>query len=381
MKELRDSPAHAMTTDTANATSGHALKLALLYLTIRGLPELAAWAWVMLPESIRFGLMEGQWAGAVLLLPPQPMGLFHAVPMSFQYLLSSWSVLVIEVLLVFLASAWYLRRRPVDGKARPAARAWLVMALATLAWSVVLRYLVLGFLVDRQLAQLDSGLAFDELYGYIFRSYWLTVPVFYASTVLWALLPVWLHFRTLGRPLGVTADGPHMVALKRASVAGGFFLGFTLLHYLLLQLVLGLWAWAVTARDIYIPTEELQRLGLPLVFSQILAPTVACAVAAWLYSRHAQWRSGSAFQLVIGPVLAGGAVLALVNLICLTLLWLLYYVDYGLVSGILLGVAYRPEAGAALLVAFNAFSLILLCVLTIALRGPRGTPAAYSARS
>lgn len=370
-----------MTSHQSTLTRRHALQLSLLYLLIRGIPELASWVWVMTPDAIRFALAEGPAAWILRLLPPQPLGLFHAVPILFQYVFNSVSVLAIEVLLVFLFSAWLLTKRPWDSERKPVAKAWLIMALATLAWSVVLRHLVLGLLIDHQLEPLNAGLPLDELTGHLLRSYGLAAPLFYLTTVVWAGLPVWLHDRALTR---LSGGAVHTVAmappLKQACVAASFALGFLLLHDALVQGPgFGLWSWVVHTKDIFIPTEELQRLSMPLVFSQLLAPTIAGALAAHLYSRNAHLRADTVFQLIVGPLLAGVAVLALTDLICLALLWLLFYIDYGLAAGVLLGVAYRPVVAYVPLVIFNLFSLVLLCCIAVFLRGPL-VRFAYSAK-
>lgn len=363
-----------MTSQTSTLAHRYALGLSLLYLALRGLPDLFAWADLPLPGSLERHLAENPGSWLLYLFPPLPLEQFYYVPIGFQRSLNSLSTLLIETAVVFLFSAWMLKNRAWTRDGRVSAKAWFVMGAVTLLWAVVVRHLLFWFLITRQIAQFNADLPFDALPGFLWQSYWEVVPLFYLSAPLWAALPVWLHFRALGRAPDIRPDSAPAEAapLKRACVLAGFLLGFMLLHYGLLQLLyLGFWPWAAELRDVFIPQEELEAAALPLTLSQIVMPLLAGLLAAFLYSRNAQAYRDSGWHLRARPLLAGMAALAMTNLLCLALFWLVAFADYGLLAHLVQGIGYDPEVALVLLVLFNLFSLLLLCCVTLFLRGPR----------
>lgn len=336
------------------------------------MPELFSWSGLPIPGPLERHLVANPDSWVLHLFPPLPLDLFFHVPVDFQRPLNSLSLLLIETVVVFIFAAWMLKTRPRAADQQGAAKAWLLMVLATLVWSFLARNLLLGLLVRRQIARFDSDIAFDDIALYLLQSYWEALPLFYLSIPLWACVPVWLHFRML-RP-GTLADArpaPEAAPLTRACTLASFLLGFLLLHYGLVQGVyLGLWPWIAETRDIFIAQEELELASLPLVLSQIVMPLIAGVLAAVLYSRKAPSQGAGGFQLVALPLLSGVGALALANLLCFSLVWLVAYADYRLIEGLLLGFAYDPEGGGfLLLMGFNLVSLLLLCGVTLFLRG------------
>lgn len=364
-----------MTARTSVLTRRRVFLLALIYLLIRGAPELLASGWGLLPEAIRFDVHDGKAAWLHYVFPPLPLTLSAPVPYSFQSGLNAWAVLFIETALVFIMAAWGVKRRPWVARHKSGHSAWVVMAVATLVWSVVLRQMLLGVMVRRQIAQLDSGMSFDALSAFLMQSYWTAAPVFYASAPVWAGVPVWLHFRAM-RGQGDAASGLTGLgmapALKRACVLTSFTLGFMLVHFGLLQgLFMGLWPWFAEVNDVYIPSEELRQLGLSLTLGQVLAPTAASVLAGYVFSRNADSYLDNWRQLIGLPLLAGVAALVLTNLVLLVVVWLAFYASYDLASGLLLAVAYQPQMGYVYLAVFNILSVLLLCAVAAFLRGAR----------
>lgn len=354
----------------------HALQLALIYALIRGFPDLLSWVWVFASEPFRLFLFEHFEAWLPRVLPPLPIELVGHVPSGFQDSLNTWSLFFIEGALVFLASAWLLSKRPSLLENGVPRRAWVVMVLATLAWSTVFRHLVFKTFIAWQFVYFNFDGPFDSLWEQVWKMYWQASVLFYVSTVVWAGLPVWLHVRALRKGVGaefVTTSVPAMrQPLVGSCVFVSFLLGFTLMHTFLLQsLVMGLWPWLAATRDIYMPLESLNEAAIPMTLGQVLMPVIAGILAAALYSRAAPAMADSRFRVMAGPVLAGAAVLLLANLACLVLVWILAYANFGVMSGILMGLAYEPDLIWVALVVFNLFSVLLLLGVTLFVRGPR----------
>lgn len=371
-----------MTINSSTHTRRHALKLSLLYLLIRGTPELFAGLWGFLPQDTRVAFFESSAAWLHYLFPPVPPTLLTHVPYGFQSSLNGLSGVFIETALVFIFAAWGLKHRSGAVHHTPGRKAWWVMILATLVWSVVVRQVVLGFMVRLQMKQLDSSMSYEAVSTYLTSSYWVSMPVFYLSTLVWAWVPVWLHYRAWGTPDGSSSEVISMApALKRACVLASFVLGFMVLHYGLLQaFVMGLWPWLAEANDIHIPFEELEKSGLPLTLSQVITPMLAGLIAAFVFSRNGGHYADNRLKLITLPILAGIVTLALANAIVLVLFWIVSYVSYDLVFGLLLSVAYQPEMGYVLLAVFNILSVLLLCAVAAFLRGARSqTPSTSTA--
>jgi hypothetical protein len=88
------------------------MAVALVYLIIRAVPDFLIYSAVIVPGTTR-AIARTLGPFLKFFYPSLPPFLFD-VPFRFQIVLSLLPVLVIEVLLVFLFSAWFLRWRPAD---------------------------------------------------------------------------------------------------------------------------------------------------------------------------------------------------------------------------------------------------------------------------
>ena len=73
---------------------------------------------------------HGLWLRYVYSVVPVPL---HSVPFGFQRALALLPLLIIEVLFVFLFSAWFLRRKPWAASSNKMSR-WIILILATVIW-------------------------------------------------------------------------------------------------------------------------------------------------------------------------------------------------------------------------------------------------------
>src|SRR5690606_10582112 len=133
------------------------------------------------------GATYGDWIR--YFLPVVPLQIF-SVPLGFQYTLALLPVLIIEVLLVFLFSAWFMLRRPGAFTPAHGPRRWIILVLAVLLWSYLARMLVLGYIEDRWIDQLQLLRASDNWFTLmpplLLKANRTLTTILYATTPLWA---------------------------------------------------------------------------------------------------------------------------------------------------------------------------------------------------
>lgn len=299
-----------MPADDSALTTRYALRVALIYLVIRSLPILLLYIINALPAETYLAVVENHGPWLAHFYPVMPVWLM-SLPVGFQEALVLFPVLMIEVLLVFLLSTWFLRRRPwvVHSGDR---RRWVLLVLAILIWSFGVRHQVLAQVQSAVTAELLAGQDeagwLEALPFLLIQAHWKLAAVFYATALLWAWLPVWLHFRFARKAAGATIpdspDAGGASGLSRSVVFASFLLGCLLLHFALVQsFYLGLWPWL--AGQVRAPLDGFDEAGLPLILSQILFATLVCALAAWVYTRRFVAGAGSAVWQGCKVLLAG----------------------------------------------------------------------------
>lgn len=378
-----------MPVDDSTLTKRHALKITTIYLLIRCIPELVLLVVNFLPADIFASLAGYHEAWLYHLYPVIPVYLM-GVPFGFQQVLALLPVLIIEALLVFLFSAWFLRRNPAAA-GRTGAGPWVMLALATLVWSCAIRLQVLGYvhdaIRDELLQRQHDANWLDVLSLLLTKAHWSLSALIHVTMPLWAGVPVWLHFR-FGRTLagaavmttsGSTAAsasttkntvttgavrGPGMaVPLQRATVFASFLLGCLLLHIALVQAIyMGLWPWAVERSGAYVPLDMLDEISLQLSLSQIVVSAMVCALAAYIYLRRFTVTTTSMVRLVVKPLLSGAFAYLLMCFVFLALVWLVLWLNPGFMNSFLKQLSYAPESGFVFIIALNVCALILLCV-------------------
>lgn len=360
---------------TTASPARHALKVALVYLLIRGFSSLYLYIMAALPiEAVRQLLQDDRWSWLYALYPVVPVQVFN-LPLNFQDSLAILPVLLMETLLVFLFSSWRLSRRPWLAGAADARPRWLPLILATLLWSCLVRSQLLSYvnggLIDELLALQKSGANFDTLGRFTLSARWTITAIIYASIPLWALVPAWVHFRFAGRRMAATPrTEPAMTAsLQRSSAFAAFLLGFTILHSILtLAVYTGLWPLAAEAAGLHLPWETLRRMDLPLTLGQIVFAILAGALAAYIYARRPHASILSGFQTFIKPALAGMAAYLLTSLAMLALSWAAAYLRPGVFTSLLRDLDRHPESSLPLALALNLLAVILLCAAGSRLR-------------
>lgn len=377
--------------DNIFQTRRYALKIALIYLLIRGIPDLLLVVVSSLPlETVKF-LTEthGEWLRHIY--PVVPLQLL-SVPFGFQQALALLPVLVIEVVLVFLFSAGFLRRRPWAATSRNASR-WIIFIFATLIWSWAIRHQVLAYLqsfsIDELRALQNEADWIDKLPPLLRKASWTLTAVLYATTILWAWLPSWLHFRFAKKPTDLVSNANTedvanrrgtidiAIPLQRATVFASFLLGCLVLHFALVQIVyIGLWPWAAESLRINVPMDQLNALDLPLSFSVIVLSGLACALAAHVYVRRFKINSASTRQLIINPLWAGIAAYLLTCFLFLAVAWFAIWLNPALVDSLPRQLSRTPKDGIAFAIALNIGSLVLLCLMSGRLRA---SPRRWSA--
>ena len=178
---------------------------------IRSLPILLLYIINALPAETYLAVVENHGPWLAHFYPVMPVWLM-SLPVGFQEALVLFPVLMIEVLLVFLLSTWFLRRRPwvVHSGDR---RRWVLLVLAILIWSFGVRHQVLAQVQSAVTAELLAGQDeagwLEALPFLLIQAHWKLAAVFYATALLWAWLPVWLHFRFARKAAGATIpDSP-----------------------------------------------------------------------------------------------------------------------------------------------------------------------------
>lgn len=369
-----------MPVDDSTRTKRYALKIALIYLLIRCIPDLVLYAVNSLPAETFLSLVESHDAWLRHIYPVMPVHLL-SVPFGFQQALALLPVLVIEVLLVFLFSAWFLRRKPWAAYSTTKRR-WVILILATVIGSLAVRHQVLAyfqtFATDELLARQNDTDWLDDLPFLLMKAHWSLTVVLYATTPLWAGLPTWLHFRFAKKPADATADADGIastsvagmaIPLQRATVFVSFLLGCLMLHIVLVQATyMGLWPWAVEMSRIHIPLDMLNEMGLLLSLGQIVFAMVMCALAAYVYVCRLTINTAPTVQLVVRPLLAGVVAYLLTCFLFLALTWLVIGLNPGLIHSVSRQFSYAPESGIVFIIALNIGALALLCVMSGRLR-------------
>ncbi|WP_186332239.1 hypothetical protein [Bordetella genomosp. 13] len=362
----------------------HALKIALAYLLIRGIPDLLLVLLDLLPPETFEALVRTHEAWLRHVYPIVPMQVLN-VPQGFQQALALAPVLAIEVLLVFLFSARILRRRPWAA-AGAGARGWIVFIAAALVWSFALRHQLLAYvqgLSFEGLRRLHEAADLDQMAPFLRREYWTLTAVIYASAPLWAWLPTWLHFRSARASAGAISNTvvppvePGVPALRRPTVFATFLLGCLGMHVALLQAVyMGLWPWMAELADVDLPMEALNGLSLPLALGQIGLAGLACAVAAHVYARRVEFADDGAFPMVLKPLLAGIGAYLLTSFVLLALAWLAAWASPGLVYSLPRQFAGDPQSALPWAVAVTIAAFVLLCLASGRMRA---SPRRWSA--
>ena len=370
-----------MPTETTTLARRYALIVALVYLLIRGIPDLILFSAGFLPEGWLVPLYEqhGNWLRYLFQVVPLRQS---AVPAGFQDSLSSVMPLLLETALAFLLAAWFLRRKPwIAGSGPNSAGAssakrrfapWVVLVLVTLVWSVLLRWQVLDMIRQQQLESFfvlrESDRFLDGLPLLMQESYWQLSKAIYVCIPLGVLVPVWLHFIVASRCSGAQSTQSQAgmpPSLHRACVFAGFFLGFILVHTLLVQAVyMGLWPWAVEESNMRVPYDMLDSLAWPLTLSQVVFASLAAAIAAAVYLYGRPQRAGTAFRTFLLPVLTGISTYLLTSLVVLALVWIASYLQPGLISSLTRSLEYDPDGSLVLLIGANVLMLALLCGLS-----------------
>lgn len=365
----------------------HAFKLAFIYLVIRSLPILLLYVINALPQDAYLSVIENHGFWLTHLYPVLPVWL-TGLPVGFQLAWALFPVLIIEVLLVFWLSARFLRRRPWVAHSA-SRRHWMLFALMVLVWSFGVRDQVLAQVQSLATAELralqgEEGWL-DDLPSLLMSAHWKLTAALYATALLWAGLPTWLHFRWARNAQDVTGSlesGDVESAsetnshLQRAMVFAGFLLGCLLVHVALVQAVyLGLWPWVVDRARV--PLDVLDGPSLLLSLSQILLATLACALAAHVYTRRFVIDTVPSIGRDLRVLLAGAAAYLLTTLVFLALAWLVIWLNPGLMESLLQELSYAPESGITFVILFNVGALLLLCVMSGRMRAsPRRWSAA-----
>lgn len=319
------------------------MAVALVYLIIRAVPDFLIYLTVIVPGTTR---VIARTLGPFLkfFYPSLPPFLFD-VPFRFQIVLSLLPVLVIEVLLVFLFSAWFLRWRPAIAASNSGRLRWLILIGATVAWSVIGRNYVLycagaGW-TAKVVALNKSGVAAIDAISHLTRmAYWPHAAVLNAGTIAWTWLPVWLHFRftgkyprmsqqdAVGQPTAMRkiSAGEHRTiapSLRPATRFTGFTLGGLVLQIVLLQaIVMGLWPWIAETQHIVLP-KAFMSPGLAVTLGAFFVSGLTWLLAAYFYARRTTPDSATPFSLFGAPILDGIATCLLTTVLTLAVLWLL----------------------------------------------------------
>lgn len=363
-------PIHpTMPVDDSTLSKRYALKIALVYLLIRCIPDLLLYVVKALPAEAIESLTKSHGAWLRHVYPVLPLQL-PKVPFEFQQALSLLPVLTIEVLLVFLFSAWFLRRKPWAADSTDKRR-WIVLILATLIWSFAIRHQLSAYIQDLSIDELrasqNNANWIDTLPGLLMRAYWKLTALLYVTAPLWALLPVWLHFRFAKAPAADTAaaNATMAIPLQRATVFASFFLGCLALHIALVQATyMGLWPWAAILLRIDIPRATLNEIGLPLSLSQIVFASMTCALAAYVYARRFTASTASVFRLLAKPLLCGIAAYLMTGLLFLALAWLVTWMSPGIAESLLRQVSRSPDSGIEWVLTLNIGAVAVLCLIS-----------------
>ena len=364
-------PADGSTTARPDALR-HALRIALVYLLVRCIPELLFYGLNALPADTLKSLVEDHafWLRHIFPIVPLPA---HSLPIGFQQSFALLPVLLVEVLLVFLFSTGFLRSTPSAPSIKDPRR-WVILIAATLVWSVAVRHQLLDLVQDDAIQNLQAIQTqdnwVDELPRFLVKAQAMFLGIVYGTAALWALLPTWLHFRFARRQAvdagaiaqtdNQTQDG---APLARATVFASFLLGSLSLHIVLLGVIcVGLWPWTAASLRIPFPRDVLSEMSGPMTLSQIVFGSLVCALAAYVYARRARVDAASGKQLVIKPALAGVVAYLLTGFLLLVLVWLLAWAIPGVFGSVLEGLAQKPESGIVFAVALNVASLVLLCI-------------------
>lgn len=376
----------------AKLSKSYALKIALLYLLIRGLPEGLLFILSVLPAETVTSLIDRHGSGLQHVMPIMPLQVF-GVPAGFQNALALIPLLVIEALFVFLFSTWLIRRHTTLARGTTT-RGWIVLIVMTLIWSCAIRHQFLAYLqqfdIDALRSRQDDAGWIDELPGFLLKANWRFTAIAYATIPLWAWLPVWAHFRCAKKRNEAAADlsFPHcptaeavttqqQLPLHRATIFARFLLGCFAVHIALLQAVyMGLWPWASESMRINIPRDALSMLSLPLSLSQIGFGGLMCALAAYVYTRRAETAAASTRRLVVKPLLAGVAAYVLTGLLLLALAWFAVWLNPALGTSFMRAITRAPESGIAFAIALNIGAMALLCIMSGRMRA---SPRRWSA--
>ena len=312
-----------MPTAESLLTKRYAITLALLYFLVRCVPDLFLIAANTLPDAFFFYLIENHSIWLRHAYPILPVQVFN-VPWAFQQVLALLPVLIFEVLLVFLFSAWFLRRKPWVVQRSSVGSRWLLFIIISMIWVYAVRHQFLlylqGIVVEPVLAAQKGANWMDELPVALIRSHWLLSAALYLSTPLWAAIPVWIHFQWVQKPTQVAQHSTTALPLQQASVFASFLLGCLGLHTAFVQLTyLGLWPWAVEQSGAHIPLEALNDTGLLLALSQIVSAALACTLAAYVYCRRYSAAKPPIQTLLIPSFFAGMATYLLTSLLFLAL--------------------------------------------------------------
>lgn len=353
----------------------YALRVALIYLLIRGVPILLLYAINALPDDAYLFVTEHHGHWLTHLYPVLPVWLM-GVPIEFQLALALFPILIIEVLLVFLLSAWFLRRRP--GVARGSStRRWALLALTILIWSFAIRHQVLAqvqsMATAELLAQQDELDWLDDLPYLLIKAHWQLTAVIYATALLWTWLPLWLHFRWAGGAAEVPGrPDPGDAAANsgnslRSTPFVSFLLGCLVLHFAWVQTVyLGLWPWAAERAGIRLDVPD--EGSLLLILSQILFAVLVSALAAGVYARRVIVDTAPTVQRDLRALLAGATAYLLTCFIFLALIWLIIWLSPGLVDSPLQQLSESPQSGMAIVILLNVGALLLICIVSGRLR-------------
>lgn len=365
----------------------HALKVALVYLLVCAIPALLPALFLLLPPETAQMLATGRLNWLRHLYPAVPLRPLN-VPGSFHTGLSVLPVLLIEVLLVFLFSAWLLRRVPAAAVEKVSARRWVLLALVVLVWSCLIRVQLLGYFLDGQVEALRAqqaagGASLETLSRLLLLSHWKTTGVIYASMILWTWLPAWLHSRSLKAPAeAVPVAGAAAPMPRRRSVLfAAFLLGCATVHVVLAQaLYMGLWPWVLGQGRPGLSTEDIDVLGLPLTLAQIVLALLACAAAAAFYVRRPRREAAWDARTVVGAVAAGMAAYLLTVFILLAAVWILGVVQPNAAKSFLRQFARDPDSAWGPLIIVNLLAVLLLWAVSAGLRrSPRACGAALGA--
>lgn len=377
------------TTDPSTRIMRHARNVALIYLLIRGVPDLLLYVLIALPaETVQaFADGAGQWVRFIISVTP--LGI-PSVPPGFKSVMVLLPTLLAETLLVFLFCAAFLRRRPWAAREDAGRVGWIALIVAILAWSVLIRGYLLRLLVVAQFERIyppqpspdgwQRPLPLDFM-----QANWAFMAVAYLSAAAWAWLPVWLHFRFARRPADAmpAADvGRLFLPMRRGSAFSAFMIAALATHVIFLTVFyLGLWPWAVASLRIPLRREDVAGMELPMILNQVVLAMMGCALAAWLHARRLGLDGASGiWRSVIRPGLAGVAAYLLTNLIILAAIWLLAWADHGIIRSLARDVEHEPSYGMVLMAVFNILTLLLLCAVAARLAGRHAADPAAPAK-